>query len=63
MANGWTSDRRARQSLLIQSWRPWEKSTGPRSEQGKIRSSRNADQGSLRQTLRELAKAIKGFNH
>lgn len=37
-------------------------STGPRSEQGKVRSSRNADQGGLRPTLREFAKVIKGFN-
>ena len=35
MANGWTPERRARQSALIRNWRPWEKSTGPKTEKGK----------------------------
>jgi hypothetical protein len=30
MANGWTSERRARQAALIQCWKPWERSTGPK---------------------------------
>ncbi len=42
MANGWTSERRARQSALIRNWKPWEQSTGPKSEEGKARVSRNA---------------------
>ena len=28
--NGWTSERRARQARLIHSWKPWAKSTGPK---------------------------------
>ena len=35
MANGWTPERRARQAELIRQWRPWEKSTGPKTEAGK----------------------------
>ena len=40
--NGWTSERRARQSALIRNWRPWEAATGPRTADGKARCARNA---------------------
>jgi hypothetical protein len=40
MANGWTSERKARQSALIRRWKPWEKSTGPKSPEGKARVAR-----------------------
>ena len=43
MANGWTPERRARQAALIRIWCPWDKSTGPRTEAGKAKASRNAD--------------------
>jgi hypothetical protein len=39
MANGWTPERRARQSELILRWKPWEKSTGPKSSDGKTKVS------------------------
>jgi hypothetical protein len=42
MVNGWTDERRKRQAALIKTWRPWEKSTGPLTEQGKLRSRQNA---------------------
>ena len=42
MANGWSLERRKRQAELIQRWRPWEKSTGPKTEAGKQRVSQNA---------------------
>ena len=41
MKNGWSLERKARQAALIKTWRPWEKSTGPRSEAGKSVSSQN----------------------
>lgn len=43
--SGWTLERRAQQSAAIRRWQPWEKSTGPRSSDGKARSARNADKG------------------
>ena len=58
MANGWTPERRARQAALIRSWRPWEKSTGPRSAEGKARTARNGFKGGHRETLRELARVL-----
>ncbi len=39
--NGWTPERRARQAALIRAWKPWERSTGPRTTDGKARSSAN----------------------
>ena len=41
MKNGWSPERKARQATLIRTWRPWEKSTGPRSEAGKAVASQN----------------------
>lgn len=59
MANGWTPERRARQSELIRQWQPWKVSTGPTSAEGKALTSRNAYKGSIRPRLRELAKALE----
>ena len=59
MANGWTLERRARQAELIRRWRPWEKSTGPRTEAGKAVVSRNAYKGGTWRLLRELSRALR----
>ncbi len=58
MVNGWTLERRQRQAELIRNWRPWEQSTGPRSQEGKELVSRNAWKGGHRAELRELTKAL-----
>jgi hypothetical protein len=34
-SNGWTPERRARQAEMIRKWKPWEKSTGPKTAVGK----------------------------
>jgi len=52
--NGWTEERRLRQSQLIKTWQPWKNSTGPKSEAGKARASRNADQGLEWPALRKI---------
>ncbi|RJG08702.1 hypothetical protein D3879_22725 [Pseudomonas cavernicola] len=59
MANGWTPERRARQAMLIQQWRPWEKSTGPISADGKAVASRNAWKGGFRPLMRDLTKELR----
>ena len=33
----WTKERRARQAELIRTWKPWKRSTGPRTPAGKAR--------------------------
>ena len=37
-----TPEHRARQAQAIRTWRPWEKSTGPKSVEGKARVAGNA---------------------
>lgn len=59
MANGWTSERKARQSKLIRTWAPWKKSTGPKSPEGKARSAIRGCKGGQRQELRELSRMFK----
>lgn len=61
MARVWTEEQKQRQRERIMEWRPWEKSTGPRSVQGKQVSSRNAYTGGLWLELRELVKVSTWF--
>ncbi len=57
--NGWTEERRKKQSELIRTWKPWKKSTGPRSQEGKAKVARNAYKGGYRSKLRSLARAMR----
>jgi hypothetical protein len=59
MANGWTPERRAKQAKLIQQWRPWEKSTGPKNKEGKAKAAQNSYKGGAWKQLRELARALR----
>jgi len=59
MTNGWTPERRAKQAEAIRRWKPWKRATGPKSEEGKAASSRNAWKGGKRPEWREL---LKGMN-
>ena len=42
MDKGWTEERRKKQAEAIRKWKPWEKSTGSRTEAGKERTRLNA---------------------
>jgi|SoiMetStandDraft_5_1073268.scaffolds.fasta_scaffold334589_1 hypothetical protein len=59
MANGWTLERRARQAELIRGWRPWERSTGPKTPEGKVKVSQNGYKGATRVVLRAVRKALR----
>jgi hypothetical protein len=59
VANGWTSERRARQAEAIRRWQPWTRSTGPRTEAGKARTRLNAYRGGVRPMLRELSRVLR----
>jgi hypothetical protein len=59
MANGWTAERRARQAASIQRWKPWQRSTGPKTPEGKATVSRNAWKGGTRSLLRELGQLLR----
>ena len=47
----WSPESRQKQAEAIRKWSPWTKSTGPRTEEGRARSSRNAWKGGLRASL------------
>jgi hypothetical protein len=55
----WSPETRAAQAARIRARRPWLRSTGPRTVEGKRRSSRNADKGRWRPHLRAIAKLIR----
>ena len=59
MGNGWTPERRAQQSAAIRQWRPWERSTGPKTPEGKARSAMRGFKGGTREMLRELARILR----
>jgi len=50
--NGWTPERRKRQSELIRQFHPWERSTGPRTPEGKARVAKNGYRGAGRHMRR-----------
>ena len=56
--NGWTPERRKKQSESIRNWRPWDYSTGAKTEEGKRRSARNAYRGGLWLADRNMQKQI-----
>ncbi len=43
MARTWTDEQKAKQAALIRTWKPWEQSTGPRTDRGKAISSGNRE--------------------
>ncbi|MBT3204308.1 MAG: hypothetical protein HOM14_19315 [Gammaproteobacteria bacterium] len=47
------------QSKLIHRWKPWKKSTGPKTAEGKARISMNAYKGGQRQSGREIARVLR----
>lgn len=59
MQSGWTQERRERQREAIQTWQPWLQSSGPRSDEGKAASARNAYRGGQRQAVRELCRLLR----
>lgn len=59
MPTKWTSERRKRQAQLIQQWQPWKQSTGPKTEQGKAVSARNAYKGNVRGQIKAIRALLK----
>jgi hypothetical protein len=63
MPRKWTSEQKARQAALIQLWKPWDKSTGAKTDKGKAIVSMNACKGYLRPRRRLTRKQSRGcFN-
>lgn len=57
-ARGWTPEQRQRLGEAVQKWKPWERSTGPRSSLGKAIASRNAFKGGERPALRQMNRLV-----
>lgn len=59
----WTAEQRQRQRELIQRWKPWIKSTGAKTPEGKKRSAQNALKTGksleIREMIRQLNKLLK----
>ena len=58
-ARTWTPEQRQQQSQAIKLWKPWEKSTGPKSREGRAAVARNAFTGG---ELAKLRAMIRGLN-
>ena len=54
-----TPEHRKLRAELIRRWKPWEKSTGPRTEEGKAKVAKNADKGGQREVLRLLSRMLR----
>ena len=54
-----TPEHRALRAQLIQRWKPWERSTGPKTPEGKAKSAMRGYKGGLRPAMRELAAALR----
>lgn len=57
--SAWTPERRARQAEVIRRAKPWEKSTGPKTDEGKAISSRNAHKGLGREERRQMDRLAR----
>ncbi len=57
-ARSWTTEQREEQREAIKRWRPWEQSTGPKSQGGKAKVSQNGWKGGTREMLRDLAREL-----
>jgi hypothetical protein len=54
-----TPEHRAMQSEAIRRWKPWEHSTGPKTEIGKRKSAMRGYKGGVRPKLREIGRALR----
>ena len=53
-----TAEHRQMRSQMIHQWKPWLKSTGAKTEEGKRKSAMNSYKGGLRQQQRELNRQL-----
>lgn len=54
----WPAEERQRQRDLIQSWKPWLRSTGAKTAEGKRRSSQNSFKTGKSLEIREIIKQL-----
>jgi hypothetical protein len=54
-----TPEHRALRARLIHRWKPWLKSTGPKTPDGKRRSALRGYKGAVRPTLRLIGRVLR----
>jgi hypothetical protein len=54
-----TPEHRALRAELIRRWKPWEKSTGPKSPEGKAASAMRGNKGGARALMREISRLLR----
>ena len=54
-----TDAHRALRAEMIHRWKPWTRSTGPRTPEGKRRSAMRGYKGAVRPTLRAIGQALQ----
>ena len=54
-----TPEHRALRAEMIRRWKPWERSTGPKTPEGKQASARRGYKGNLRGQLKEIENALR----
>lgn len=60
----WSPTRRANHAAAIRRWKPWAKSTGPRTAPGKAKSAQNAyKHGAYARQIRLTAQALAAQRH
>lgn len=56
----WTEESRKAQAERIRTQKPWEHTTGPKTEEGKARASRNATKtGTRSEVILELKRVLR----
>lgn len=58
-ARQWTQAQRDKQAKLIHGWKPWEKSTGAKTPEGKAISAKNAYRYAQRELCREMMRECR----
>lgn len=54
-----TPEHRALRAELIRRWKPWEKSTGPKTPEGKKKAAMRGFKGAERVLMRRVARALR----
>lgn len=55
-----TPEHKALRAELIRRWKPWERSTGPKTPGGKIAAAMRGLKGRERPLMRDLSRALRG---
>ena len=58
VARTWTIEQKEKQRQAIKGWKPWEKSTGAKTPEGKAAVSKNAYKGGYRPMTEAMSKLL-----